>query len=83
MRLVVFNGPQQGPHLAAASSCRTNAQENRAGHVIQYLPWLRHFRIEYRPLQGQGEVEAGMIHESRIMWWEPAPSPPGEPAKGR
>lgn len=70
VRLVRFREPMDAPGLSVASSCTASDQSNRKRHSIQYLPWMRHFRIEFFP-GGEGATQVAYIHEAHIKSWEP------------
>ena len=71
VRVVAFVSPQDGPGLNVASSCtaRKSGEDNRNGHEIVYLPWMRHFRLDYCEV-GKPKKTA-FVHEQRVQWWEP------------
>lgn len=62
-----FNIPMDAPGLQVASSCTAGER-----FVIEYQPWLRHHRIEYRPQTGP--VKVAFVPEAHVKSWEPMPA---------
>lgn len=66
-----------GAGLAVASGVSAFRDGRPTRHRIQFLPWLRHFRIEYDRGDGQPAL-VSMIHEGNVKSWDPVPAPPSE-----
>ena len=56
-----------------SSSIKSKEREPNSRHTIEFLPWLRHFRITYTPHGENPTTEVFMIHETRPKKWEPVP----------
>lgn len=65
VRVLRFVMPMDACGLNVASACTAGKK-----HAIQYLPWMRHFRIEWT--REPGLVEVSMVHETHAKSWEPA-----------
>lgn len=71
--MLKFVSPQDGVGFSVASALTpyggTGNKQGRPKFEITFLPWLRSFRVQYNPLDG--EPQAGFIPESRVMFWTP------------
>lgn len=56
--------------LSVASSASTRDPSSSRRHVIEFLPWLRHFRLTFYP-GGEATPLIGFIHETQVKSWEP------------
>lgn len=70
IRLLRFVSPQDGAGLNVASSVTASDVAGRSRHTIEWLPWLRSYRITFTP-PGNEPVIVGLIHEHRVMYAEP------------
>lgn len=71
VRVLRFAAPMDAIGLSVASSCSSTRTDNRSKHVVTYLPWLRHFRLEFDA--GDGRPQVSMVHETQVKSWDPAP----------
>ena len=72
LRFIRFTSPQDGPGLSVVSSCRAiDPQGHITRWVIDYVPVLRSFRIEYTPPAGSGPKQVEFIPEHRVSSWAP------------
>lgn len=74
VRLVRFTVPMDGPGLSVASACKSEGR-----FAVSYLPWMRHFLIEYTP--PNESARPCYVHETLIKSWEPVPAPVPEPVQ--
>lgn len=44
-------------------------QKNRNHYSIDYVPSLRHHRVEYQPIDGKAQIS--FVHEVHAASWEP------------
>lgn len=59
------------PSLNASESITSDTSSpNRSHYVIEYVPSLRHHRVEFRPIDAKPRVL--FIHETHVASWEPA-----------
>jgi hypothetical protein len=66
--LQFFNGH---PSFNASTSVSSNPNAgNRSHYIIEYVPSMRHHRVEYRPIDGKPIVR--FVHEVHVAAWEPA-----------
>ncbi len=74
VRVLRFVAPMDAHGLSVASSA-SDCENSKAGRLsrlrIAYMPWLRHFRLEYDPGDGS-ERRVSMIHETQVKSWDPA-----------
>jgi hypothetical protein len=60
---------QPHPAFDARNSIASESAENKARVVIEFIPGLRHHRVERRKV---GEpVRVTMVHEALVASWEP------------
>jgi hypothetical protein len=72
VRVMRFNIPMDALGLSVASSVSDRETKSAASkHRLQYLPWMRHFRLEFSPGNGKPE-QISLIHESHVKSWDPA-----------
>jgi hypothetical protein len=62
---VRFISPMDAAGLSVASSVSSKGRM-----LVSYLPWMRHFLIEFTP--GDGPVRKSYIHECNAKSWDPA-----------
>jgi len=55
---------------ATTSLTSTPEATNRNAYVIEYIPSMRHHRVEFRPVDGKPRVQ--FVHESHVASWEAA-----------
>lgn len=63
------SNPMDTAALSVASSCSASDQRNRQGHTISYLPWMRHFRLDFQ--DGHGAIRTSYVHETQVKSWDP------------
>ena len=61
---------QPHPGFGAASSISASKEVNRDRYVIEFVPSLRHHRVEHHK-PGQ-EMKVVMVYEGHVASWEPA-----------
>jgi hypothetical protein len=68
VRVLRFFHPH--PSFNAQTSVTADpSQKNRNHYIIEYVPGLRHHRVEYRPIDGKPQVS--FVHEVHAASWEP------------
>ena len=71
VKIIRFRQPTDGGGFSVASSL-TNSREGRATrYTMNYLPWVRHHRIEFTPSDKTAKVLTTYVHESEVMSWVP------------
>ena len=63
VRVIRFVSPQDGPGINVTSTLTASHV-----HVLEHLPWMRAFRITYRPQEGA--PRAAYVPEHRVSFWE-------------
>lgn len=75
VKQIRFVGPQDGACLSAATVVNGVARNARGvnGQVwhIDYMPWIRSFRVTHVPPKGGGNPKTAYIPEGRVMFWIP------------
>lgn len=79
--LLKFSEPIDLPRKPGASGLKTEVAVNKPSYDISYLPWMRHFQINYREVDGRDGSTEVFVHESKVKCWEPMPRKPVEPEK--
>lgn len=69
VRTLKFVAPQDGPGFSVASALSTELNGRATKHSIEYMPWIRAFRVTYR--DDNGKI-VGYIPEHRVSCWYPA-----------
>lgn len=72
--LLKFSEPIDLPKKATASGVQTDRQVNRAGYELYYLPWMRHFLVQFHEIEGREGSKDVYVHESKVKCWEPMPA---------
>jgi len=68
VRVLQFFQPH--PSFNATTSLTSTPEvTNRNAFIIEYVPSMRHHRVEYRPIDGKPLVR--FVHESHVASWEP------------
>lgn len=68
VRVLTFRDPH--PSFGGMGSLTSDlTHANRNHYVIEYVPSMRHHRVEYRPIDGKPRVT--FIHETHAASWEP------------
>jgi hypothetical protein len=68
VRVLRFFHPH--PSFGAATSITSDlTHKNRSHYVIEYIPAMRHHRVEFRPIDKKPEIS--FVQEVHAASWEP------------
>lgn len=69
VKILKFVSPQDGPGFAVSSALSTVQNGRPSRHTIEFMPWVRAFRVTYKG--DDGSITA-FIPEHRVACWYPA-----------
>jgi len=72
VELIKFVASTDLTKKSGASGLQTELFVNKASRRITYLPWMRHFKIEYFEIVGRDDQAVDYVHESRVNNWRAA-----------
>ncbi len=69
MAVLKFVAPTDVPGNDSTSSCKSGGRLNEKRWEIAYLPWIRHFRVNYFPPNATTPHTIAHVHETRVSIW--------------
>ena len=71
-RLADLPGASQASAVVAKGAPKALTERGRnSRHTIEYLPWMRHFRVTYTPSDIEQAPKMVYVHEVQVQHWYP------------
>lgn len=64
-----------GLNVASSASDCVHSKQKQSRLRLYYLPWMRHFRVEFARDPGTAP-DVSFIHEAEVMSWDPPGASP-------
>lgn len=74
-RLAELPGASQASAVISRGAPGTERGKN-SRHELEYLPWMRHFRVAYHPSDPEQTTKVVYVHETQVQCWYPMDEAP-------